>query len=345
VALGSRRIAVCLPQTPFLRGGAELHAESLCRELNQRGFSAELVTVPFSWDKEHLLQNALNWRLVHLNADVVIGTKFPSYFVKHPNKIVWLFHQHRPVYDLYGTEYSPFGADPGDDEARRAVCSADTRAIREARHVFSVSRNVAGRLAQYNAIQAEPLYHPSPFHRHLRFEEYGDFVFLPTRLELNKRPGLLVEAMAHTRSGAKCVIAGNGSLAGALRKDIERWGLAERVTLLDWITDPLELAEFYARCFAVFYGPYDEDYGYVTLEAFGSRKPVLTTVDAGGVLEFVTDAQTGFVTEVDPEAIARRIDELAESRRLCRRLGEAGYDSVQDISWDQVIRRLIGACG
>jgi len=265
--------------------------------------------------------------------------------VKHPNKILWLFHQHRAIYDLYGTEYSPFSDERGDGETRQATWDADTRAIREARHVFSVSRNVARRLTKYNDIAAEPLYHPSPFHQHLHFEEYGDFVFLPTRLELNKRPGLLVEAMALTRSRIKCVIAGNGSLWGALSRDIERLGLTGRVTLRDWITDPLELARLYARCLAVFYGPYDEDYGYVTLEGFGSRKPVLTTGDAGGVLEFVTDGETGFVMDPDPAAIAGRIDELAGSRPLCRRLGEAGHDAVRDISWDHVISRLIGACG
>ena len=301
-----------------------------------------MVTIPFCWDKPHLLQNALSWRLAHVTADLVIGTKYPSYFVKHPNKIVWLFHQHRAVYDLYGTEYSEFSREAGDDRIRQAVWDGDTRTIQEAGKVFSVSQNVSRRLAKYNGIHAEPLYHPSPFYRHLHFEEYGDFVFLPTRLELNKRPGLLLEAMKLTRSRVNCVIAGSGSLDASLRKDIERSGLNGRVKLLGWISDPVELAALYARCLAVFYGPYDEDYGYVSLEAFSSRKPVITTHDAGGVLEFVRDEETGLIVGADPREIADRIDRLAESADLCKRLGEAGHDSIAGISWDAVIRRLVG---
>jgi len=338
---GRQSIAVCFPQVPFMSGGAELHAQSLCTELRQRGFSVELVTVPFCWDKPHLLQNALAWRLVHLTADLVIGTKFPSYYVKHPNKVVWLFHQHRAVYDLYGTEYSDFGREAGDEEIRAAVHDGDTRMIGEARKLFSVSQNVSRRLAKYNGMTAEPLYHPSPFYRQLHFQEYGDFVFLPTRLELNKRPGLLIEAMRRTRSGVNCVIAGTGSLEAALRAEVERAGLADRVRFAGWISDPAELCKLYATCLAVFYGPYDEDYGYVTLEAFASRKPMLTTSDAGGVLEFVSDDETGYVTEADAGAIADRIDQLAESPRLCARLGDAGHERIARISWDHVIRQLV----
>lgn len=338
---GLQRIVVCFPQVPFVRGGAELHVESLCLELKGRGFTVDMVKLPFCWDKSHLLQNVLIWRLVHIAGDLVIGTKFPSYFVKYPNKVIWLFHQHRPVYDLYGTKYSEFGHESGDEEIRGVIHGGDTKAIREAKRVFTVSQNVSRRLVRYNGIQAEPLYHPSPFYKYLHFEEFGDFIFLPTRLELNKRPRLLLEAMRATRSDVRCLIAGSGPLEVSLRKDIERWGLNGRVKLIDWVSDPGDLSRLYARCLAVFYAPYDEDYGYVTLEAFCSKKPVITTTDAGGVLEFVTDQETGFVVESSPEALAERIDLLAERRGLCKLMGQAGYERVKDISWDKVIPQLV----
>lgn len=335
------KIAVCFPQIPFTRGGAELCAESLCLELKERGFTADMVQLPFTWNKPHLLKNVLIWRLVSIAADLVIATKFPSYAVKHPNKVIWLPHQHRMVYDLYGTKYSEFGHDPRDEEIRRMILKADTKVIQEAKRIFTISQNVSRRLAKYNGIQAEPLYHPSPYRKYLHFEEFGDFIFLPTRLEMNKRPGLLLEAMKATRSSVRCLIAGTGTLAASLQNDIERWGLNDRVKLLGWVSDPAELCRLYARCLAVFYAPYDEDYGYVTLEAFCSKKPVITTTDAGGVLEFVTDQETGFAVESAPEVLAEKIDLLAERPELCRLMGQAGYERVKNISWDGVIEQLV----
>ena len=102
-----------------------------------------------------------------------------------------------------------------------------------------------------------------------------------------------------------------------------------------------ELVSLYAGCRAAYYGPLNEDYGYVTVESFLSRKPVVTTVDAGGPLEFVTEGETGVVAAPDPDAIATAIDRLwrqPESR--LREMGEAGFERVRDITWDHVIDRL-----
>ena len=79
----------------------------------------------------------------------------------------------------------------------------------------------------------------------------------------------------------------------------------------------------------------------MTVEAFLSRKPVLTTTDAGGPLEFVSPGETGLVAEPAPEAIAAAIDELwsLPEARL-REMGEAGFERVRDINWDHVIDRL-----
>ena len=79
----------------------------------------------------------------------------------------------------------------------------------------------------------------------------------------------------------------------------------------------------------------------MTVEAYLSRKPVVTTVDAGGPLEFVTDGETGVVAEAEPEAIAAAIDALWKlpPARLAE-MGEAGHARVKDINWDNVIDHL-----
>ena len=126
------RVAVCSPQVPFAHGGAEVLAERLTEELQARGHEAALVTVPFKWyPGQRVLTQAFLWRMVDLEevdgrpVDLVIGTKFPSYVVRHPNKIVWLVHQFRQAYELDGTELGQFGDDPVDRATRRAIHRLD----------------------------------------------------------------------------------------------------------------------------------------------------------------------------------------------------------------------------
>ena len=96
------RIAVCAPQVPFEHGGAELFTETLVSELQKRDHEATLVTIPFKWyPGTRVLTQAFLWRLLDLEEsngrkiDLVVGTKFPSYAVRHPNKVIWCVHQFR----------------------------------------------------------------------------------------------------------------------------------------------------------------------------------------------------------------------------------------------------------
>ena len=89
------RIAVCRPQVPFVYGGAELVADQLAAQLRVRGHEADVVTVPFKWyPGTRVLDQAFLWRLLDLTEadghpiELVIATKFPSYGVRHPNKVI-----------------------------------------------------------------------------------------------------------------------------------------------------------------------------------------------------------------------------------------------------------------
>src|SRR5712671_31556 len=88
------RIAVCGAQMPFARGGAELLMDNLVAAFRAAGHDTELVRLPVAWERPRLFDSALAWRLIPTDSfDVVIPTNFPSYFVRHPNKVVWLLHQ------------------------------------------------------------------------------------------------------------------------------------------------------------------------------------------------------------------------------------------------------------
>jgi len=104
-----------------------------------------------------------------------------------------------------------------------------------------------------------------------------------------------------------------------------------------------DVIELYAGALAVIYPPYDEDFGYVTLEAFLAHKPVVTTVDAGGPNEFVVDGVNGWVCPPDPKAIGEAIGRLHGDRPRAAAQGEAGYDRARTITWDGVIDRLMTA--
>ncbi|HET7292560.1 MAG TPA: glycosyltransferase family 4 protein [Vicinamibacteria bacterium] len=341
-----RSVLVCGVQAPFIVGGAEILTRELLENLKGRGLRADLVNVPFKWyPVSELLRQALAWRMLDVTesngekVELVIATKFPSYLVRHPRKVTWLFHQHREAYDLYGTPYCSFKATPEDDAVRSAIQELDTTSLSECKKIFTISRNVADRLARWNGLEGEALYPPPQHAGRYYADSVGDYFFYCGRLDRLKRLDLVLDAVARA-DGALLKIAGQGPLEPQLRKQIARLGLGDRVELLGFVPAD-ELLALYARCRAAVYTPVNEDYGYVTVEAFLSARPVLTTTDAGGPLEFVSDGESGFVAAPDAEALAdamRRTLALPETR--VRAMGEAGRERVKDISWERVIGRL-----
>jgi len=342
-----RTVLVCAVQAPYVVGGAEILVSELRTNLERRGFRADVVNVPFKWyPVSELVRQALAWRLLDVTesngvaVDLVIPTKFPSYLVRHPRKVAWLFHQHREAYDLFGTEYGSFTDSPEDRQVREAIHAMDKAALSECRSLFTISRNVADRLSRYNGLPGTPLYPPPHHLGRYHTDPPGDYLFYAGRLDRLKRLDLAINAMKRVRSGARLLIAGAGPLEEELRKQIAGLEVGDRVELLGFVGSE-ELLDLYARCRAAYYAPLNEDYGYVTVEAFLSGKPVVTTADAGGPLEFVTDGETGVVTPPDPEAVAAGIDRLFETppARL-REMGEQGRRRVEGISWDHVIDQL-----
>jgi glycosyltransferase involved in cell wall biosynthesis len=332
---------------PFVHGGAELHVRGLVTELARRGYRAERVSVPFKWyPKDELLTHAASWRMIDLSEsngeriDTVIATKFPTYFVRHPNKVTWLFHQYRAIYDLCGTPYSEFDHTERDVRLRGRLIALDNEVLAESTRLFTNARNTAARLARFNGITAEPLYHPPPLAGELKPGPLGDYVLSVGRLEANKRVDLIVAALAHVDRHVRLIVVGEGPLRAQLEETAARCGVADRVTWSGGV-DRRQLVDLYAGALAVVFPPFDEDYGYVTLEAFLARKPVVTTTDAGGPLEFVDDAVTGCVVDPTPEAVGAAIARLAGDRRTAQSLGDAGYDRVRSISWDAVVDRLM----
>src|SRR5438128_5278484 len=339
------RLAVCMPQVPFERGGTEIFADGLVQALREHGHETELVTVPFKWyPGERVLTQAFLWRLLDLEeangrpVDAVIATKFPSYAIKHPRKVVWLLHQFRQAWDLDRTELGQFSESAEDRALRRKVLAFDRVALGEARQIFTTSSIVAGRLRESTGLEAEVLA-PPPAPLDFRCDSYDDFILSVNRLDRAKRIDLLLEAAAQS-PGLTVVIAGDGPDRERLEQLARERGLDGRATFTGRVSDA-ELADLYARCLGVYYAPFDEDYGLVPYEAFLSEKPVVTTTDAGGPLDVVSDRRTGLVCEPRGESVAGAMRFLRMHPDQGRSLGRAGKVLAQQVTWDHAIDRLL----
>jgi glycosyltransferase involved in cell wall biosynthesis len=340
------KIAIVNNQAPFVRGGAELLAEWLHDKLEEHGHQAEIVRIPFQWNPpERIVDHMLASRLVRVaNVDRVVALKFPAYYVPHENKVLWLLHQFRQAYDLWGTPYQDIPNTRTGHRIREAVVEGDRRYLQEARSIYAISKIVGNRLNLYSGLKSKVLFPPLLDSESYGCEEYGDYFFFPSRITAGKRQHLAVEAMAYLTSSARLVIAGQPETSvdlDRLMSVIHEHELESRVEVIPrWITDEEKL-RLLAGARGVVYLPFDEDYGYVTLEAFHARKPVLTLADAGGPLELIEHRHNGFICE-GAEGLAKAIDELSDDRALTERLGQAALDTIneREISWDRVIRCL-----
>jgi glycosyltransferase involved in cell wall biosynthesis len=336
-----------MPQVPFERGGTEIFADGLVQALQEHGHETELVTVPYKWyPGERVLTQAFLWRLLDIEeaggrpVDAVIATKFPSYVVRHPRKVVWLLHQFRQAWDLDRTELGQFSETAEDRALRRKVLELDRVALGEARKIFTTSSIVAGRLRDSVGLEAEVLA-PPPAPLDFHCTAYEDFILSVNRLDRAKRIDLLLEAAVHA-PGLRVVIAGDGPDRERLQALARDRGLNGRATFTGRISDA-ELADLYARCLGVYYAPVNEDYGLVPFEAFLSQKPVLTTTDAGGPLDIVRDRETGLVVEPTVEELAQACVWLREHADEARALGRAGRVVASTVTWDACIERLLAA--
>lgn len=344
------RIGILTDQVPFIQGGAELHAQNLCAALRKAGHQAEVISMPFKWfPPDCIAPQMLAARLLDVTEssgmpiDRVIGLKFPAYLMEHPNKVLWILHQHRAAYDLWEHGLGDLHGQPGGEAAMQAIREADNRHIPQAQRVFANSRRVSERLMRYNGLASEPLYHPPPLAERYACAEAEDFLLVPSRLNETKRQALVIEALFHVRSDVRVCIVGRPEADSVLER-LQARGAAlpsGRVTFVGGVSDEEKL-RLYASCLGVVFVPFDEDYGYVTLEAMLAGKPVVTCTDSGGVLEFAVHGETGLVAEPEPAALAEAMDRLWSDRALARRLGAQGRERYRQlgISWPQVVEAL-----
>jgi len=339
------KIIVTANIVPFMPGGADYHINGLADNLRLQGHSVELLRFPFRFSPEADVERMMNFcqgtDLRSPNGvavDKVISLQFPTYGVQHDDHSVWVMHQHRAAYELYDEAT----ASEGLKTLRPKVAAYDTQVLANATRLFANSQRVADRLQTYNGLSAQALYHPPHDAERFYCAEPEPYIFYPSRLEGLKRQDLLIQAAVHLTTPVKILIGGDGGQARRYEQLIQDLDVADTVRLIGRFSEAEKLA-LYAKSLGVFFGPFDEDYGYITLEAMLSSKPVITCTDSGGPLEFVEHESTGFVVEPNPVAIAQRIDELYLDQGNAQAMGRAGRVAYADkgIAWKHVIEQLL----
>jgi glycosyltransferase involved in cell wall biosynthesis len=341
-------VAVVTSTPPFAEGGHLVMARALVTALREAGHESDLILTPQNRFGRNVSTYLSNWLLdVGHTAggrpvDQVISLRWPSYAVRHPVHVCWLNHTMREYYDLW-PQWRAQVSGPAvikEETRRRVIRRVDTWLLRRLTRRFAISRTVQQRLERFNGVSAEALHPPAP-PRAYRCDAYEPFIFTVSRLATLKRVDLVVEALAQpAAAGIRCVIAGEGEAAPALRALARERGVDDRVEFVGHVDDRA-LLDYLARCRAVAFVPRDEDYGFVTVEAFASGKPVITAVDSGGPAELVRDRENGLVVPPTPAAIAAAMRALLDDAAASERLGAAGRAVSDAMTWQAAVERLV----
>jgi glycosyltransferase involved in cell wall biosynthesis len=341
------RIAVVTSSPPMAEGGHMVIARELTRALQESGHEARILVTPQNRFGHQASAYLATWLTDVTSSegrpiDQVISLRWPSYAVRHPRHVCWLNHTMREYYDLwdgFSATLSPKGR--LKERVRKTfIHAADRYLLTHLSKLYVQSRTVQQRIAAWQSLRSTVLYPPAP-DRAYRCDRYGPAFLFVSRLTRLKRADLVVRALATPAANAvRIVLAGEGEERAALEALASELKVAGRITFAGRLTDEQLLDEL-ARCRAVCFPPFQEDYGFVTVEAFASRKGVITCRDSGGPAELVRDGMNGFLCDPTPESIGRAMRRLMDDAALAEQFGAAAFDTGAKLTWPETVRQLV----
>jgi glycosyltransferase involved in cell wall biosynthesis len=341
-------LAVVTSSPPGVEGGHLVIARALVRAAQDSGHDAHLLVTPdFGFGR--LTKTYLATLKVDVaqiggrKVDQVISLRYPSFAVRHRAHVCWLNHTMREYYDLWPRFAASISwRNRIKESIRRSILHVVDRHLlkQHVSRVVAQSETIRRRLDADFGIQADVV-HPPPPPRAYRCEEYGDYIFAISRLTPLKRVDLLVRALAEPAARhVKAVIAGEGEQRDELTALATQLRVGDRVRFLGRVDDET-LLQHLAQCRAVCFTPLDEDYGFVTVEAFASHKAVITCRDSGGPAELVVDGDTGLVCDSTSPSLAAAVARLVDDRGLAERMGERAAARAAQMTWKSAVERLL----
>lgn len=347
-----KNVVILQSQVPFSRGGAELLNERLCKEFLHKGISAEIVSLPFIYNKkEDLIKNSLDWLNFDISVvsgreiDLVICNKFPTYLVKHKRKIVWLVHQHRQAYDLLGTRFGDLSCSCDDETIRNAIANLDLKSLKACKKVFAISRNVADRLHDFCGISSEVLEPPLPWDvKETKFVPHqGNYILVVGRICSSKRIENIIRAIPNINKKLSLFIVGREDEPGCLdflNSEVLKHQIHDRVEFKGAVSQS-ELQDLYANSFAVYYGSFDEDYGFVSFEAALYQKPLIALTDSGYITDVIKEFENGVLSSPSPDSISDAVNVLYEDQQMYKLLANNTKKVKIDHSWSDIVDKFI----
>jgi len=141
-------------------------------------------------------------------------------------------------------------------------------------------------------------------------------------------------------------IVGEGDHHEALEAEIERRGLADRVTMHGWVDDATK-AELYGRAWVSLTASSSEGWSLTVMEGALCGTPS-AALAVGGLSESIVDGETGILAETPGELIAR-VREVIEDPELRERLGDRAERRARGFTWERSAHAnlavLAEACG
>ncbi len=361
------KIAIVAPSPiPYSLGGAEKLWQRMFDYINRyTEHQCELIKIPIKEDNFYNLIDAYYrfYKLDLSHFDMIISGKYPAWMVKHQNHYLYMLHPLRGLYDLYDFKRFKDEKIPNflknitsiddmfsrvfelkrenikiDFPSKFAKCVIqflDSHAQKSIKKFFAISKTVSLRKEYFFTNQKIKVIYPPTNIENLYSNSY-DYFFTVSRLDKPKRVDLIVKAYIKANINIPLKIAGIGLELNNIKSIAED---NPNIKFLGYISD-IDLGNYYSNALATIFIPYQEDYGLVTIESMLSKKPVITTNDSGGVLEFVKNGKSGLIVNANIDELSKAIKKLT-NRELAREMGRNGYNLVKDISWKDCISHFI----
>jgi UDP-glucose 4-epimerase len=176
--------------------------------------------------------------------------------------------------------------------------------------------------------------------RELGKKESDVFLVNTSRLVHQKGFDTIIEALPHLPENVKLLAVGDGEDEGKLKDLAKRLGVKDRVIFTGRVDR--SVVTLYRKASDICVAPSrSEGLGNAFVSALASRLPLVTS-GVGGIADYAVDGETAWVVPPeDPEALARKIEEVLANPEKAKAISERARRMVEEeYDWDIIARKM-----